>query len=158
MWSAFNCSKRVTRLPKARDRYPIDPTEPTLVCDVTKLRFMNYDLKIGARVTIIIIRNDADFAHPVQRKISIFRAYRDHVTGIPSTPWDPRKPRLGLRFSFVERKYTFTWSPETSNSLNIVRIESPCRLNRNPKVSNSYAEMLPLLSSSRRSNTVLECR
>ena len=68
---------------KARDRYPIDPTEPTMVCDITNLRY-NYSKwrRFGTTST-----KNPDFSC-LQPK---------HVTGISSTPGNPHKPRLGLR-------------------------------------------------------------
>ena len=42
---------------------------------------------------------------PARPKVSIPCSWGNHVTGIPSSPWNPRldKPRLGLRSPNVER-------------------------------------------------------
>ena len=68
---------------KARDRYPIDPTEPTMVFDVTNLRY-NYSKWCRFGTTSTKSR-DFSWLHP------------EHVTGIPSTQWNPHNPTLGLR-------------------------------------------------------------
>ena len=68
---------------KARDRYPIDPTEPTMVFDVNNLRY-NYS-KWRRFGTTSTKSRDFSWLHP------------EHVTGIPSTQWNPHNPTLGLR-------------------------------------------------------------